>query len=165
MADLDAGTLRAIVEAGRLSTLQLERICQAYFGQALSLISGATTPDKQAEDMIAYAVQYHLTRELATGILSATVDSPAVQNLLLDGTLATPEQSGNGNSYNLLRLEGRLERIAERLDSIDRRLAAVEAAQSKPPAPPNNVDRLFVATLAVVLGLWLMWAYVNGGLR
>ena len=164
MAELDAGTLKSLVAAGRLSTLQLERICQAYFAQSLTLISGASTPDQQAEDMIAYAIQYHLTRELASGLLAATVESPAVQNLLLSDTNLTPEPNGTNGNYNLMRLENRLDRIGEKLDAIDRRLAVVESAQTRPATPPNNTDRLFVLALSLLLALAMLYTlFTNGG--
>ena len=55
---LDAEVLRAIVRAGRLSTAQLNRMCHSTFGQDLATISNAPMPGQQAEEMIAYAVQY-----------------------------------------------------------------------------------------------------------
>lgn len=158
---LDAEVLRAIVRAGRLSTAQLNRMCHSTFGQDLATISNASIPEQQAEEMIAFAVQYGLTRELAAALLNVTSESPAVQNLLL-GDMAENNQAGQ-NHYQLLRVEQKLDRMGERLENMERRMMAIEAAQVRQPVPANNWDRLLVAIM--VLATTALFVYNLIGVR
>lgn len=117
---IDATILAAIADAAKLSTAQLDRICQVALGVALTSISNGSTPAKQAADMISYAVQYDLVRELTGALLSTSADSPGLQNLLLGDTMPIqPEESHESHhSLNLLRLENKVERLADKVEVL-----------------------------------------------
>lgn len=169
VADLDMDMLRGLVEAARLSTPQLDNIAQAVMGTALRNISNASMPAEQAADLMKYAAQYGESRTLAEAVIEAAGGRAALQFLLLadrDTVGVTPtgdDRQVSGNGYNLLRVETKLDRVIERLDSIDRRQAAFEEAMQRrvaalEVAPARNgpslstaTERLLVALLALIM--------------
>lgn len=169
MADLDADMLRGLVDAARLSTAQLENIAEAVMGASLRSISNASLPAEQAADLLQYAVQYGQARKLAHAVIEAAGGAAALQFMLFNKDAedmaqnAGGEQQVVGNGYNLLRVETKLDRVIERLDSIDRRQATFEEAMQRrvtalEAAPvrsgPNfstTTERLLVALLALIM--------------
>ena len=154
MVELSAEVLQGIIGAARFSSVQLDRICQSVFGVALSQISNASTPSEQAKDMAIYAQQYQLTGELAAAILISGADRPALQNLLLSGdkNMTDHNDSQSGGGYNMLRLEGKVDRLGERLDVIERRLSIVEVIPiARSNVAPSSFDRVLVLLVTVLM--------------
>lgn len=143
----DGEMLRAMAQAARLSSAQLDRICQAYFGQGLTLISAATTPAGQAEDMVRYAEQYGLLEKLASALLQSGADSPAMQNLLLDRDMVN--EQGNSLYLHLVRLENKVDRLGERFDAMERRMERSVALSW------SNILTALLVALALASMLWL----------
>lgn len=115
---LDDSVLQSLATASRLSTAQLDRIAHSVLGGALATISNASTPEQQALDMIEYAHQYDLTRELAAAFLYTGADKPALQNLLLGRENMEDTRPQNVNvALDLVKLENRVERMFDKLDA------------------------------------------------
>ena len=74
---LDENVLQALAGASKFSTAQLDRIANGVLGASLANISNESMPERQAQDMIGYAKQYDLLRELAASLVTATVSSSA----------------------------------------------------------------------------------------
>ena len=170
VADLDVDMLRGLVDSARLSTAQLDNIAQAVMGTALINVSNRSLPAEQAEDLMRYAEQYGQVRQLAEAVIEAAGGRAALQVLLLgDRDTASVTSTGDGdrqvgaNGYNLLRVETKLDRVIERLDSIDRRQAAFEEAMHRRvntletapsragPSLSITTERLLVALLALLM--------------
>ena len=117
---LDENVLVALVDAAKLSTNQLENIAQRVLGTSLSTLSSASMPAQQAKDMITYAVQYGLMTELASALLYTGADRPGLQNLLFGNgmTTQTDEQRTAVNSLDIVRLENRVGRVEDKVDSL-----------------------------------------------
>lgn len=117
---IDANSLAAIADAAKFGESELNRISQTVFGADLaSLSSGATTAERLT-DMIAYALQYNLERDLAAVFLHMSAARPGLQNLLLSEKMPTqPEEPHDSHhSLNLIRLENKVERLAEKVDAL-----------------------------------------------
>ncbi len=146
-----------MASASRFSTAQLDNIANSVLSTHLASISNETTPDRQAQDMIAYARQYDLLRELAAAFLSTGADKPGLQNLILgeNMTIASGDR-GNSENYIMLRIESKVDNISLRLDNFEQRIRSVEAVQaSQAQSPMTNMDRLFLFSLAIlVLGMF-----------
>ena len=144
--------LRLVWTVGGQAAARVRRssiACAAVHSPLVDSATIAPMPEQQAEEMIAYAwCSNGLTRELAAALLNVTSESPAVQNLLL-GDMAENNQAGAETSYQLLRVEQKLDRMGERLENMERRMMAIEAAQVRQPLPANNWDRLLVAIMVL----------------
>jgi hypothetical protein len=161
---MDENVLVAMVDAARLSTTQLDRIAQSVLGTALSNISNKTLPSEQARDLIAYAAQYDLTRQVASAFLQIGADSPALQNLLLDGSSMTVQSSGGSGEpsvYWAIRIETKLDqvladlarqaneqtRLTQEQASLSKRLGSIE--ERSQTAPLNwNIILVFMGIAA-----------------
>ena len=123
---IDETAVAALVDAARLSTPQLETICQSVLGASVTSISSASLPAEQARDMVTYARQYGLLRELAAAIIYTGADRAGLQNLLLgnDTMVNQTEEQRNSaaNSFEIVRLENRVERLSDRLIALEHRV-------------------------------------------
>lgn len=164
---VDEDTLSALVDAARLSTPQLESVAQSVLGASVAQISNASTPAGQAKDMVTYAKQYGLLRQLAAAIIYTGADRPGMQNLLLgDEHMEQGGKQSDGNTYIMLRIENKVDNISLRLDNFEQRMRTVEAAQatqSVRPVAVSTSDRiLFVlfAALLIFLFAYNIWGRV-----
>lgn len=151
---VDEDTLSTLVDAARLSTPQLESIAQSVLGASITSISNASTPAGQARDMVTYAKQYGLLRQLAAAIIYTGADRAGLQNLLLgDENMVSTDDKRDNNTYIMLRIENKVDNISVRLDSFEQRMRSVEAAQAAKPAttPVSTSDRIMFAMFAVIL--------------
>ncbi len=158
---VDEATLSALVDAARLSTPQLESICQGVLGASIASISSASAPADQAKDMVVYAKQYGLLRQLAAAIIYTGADRAGLQNLLL-GNEAMVNQTDDqrntvANSFEIVRLENRVERISDRLTTLEHK---VDAFLQRAPLNWNIVA--WGIAIAILAGsiIWFM-ATVN----
>lgn len=149
---IDESVLHALASASRFSSAQLDRIANGVLGASLSNISDESMPERQAQDMIAYAKQYDLLRELAAAFLYTGADRPGLQNLLLgeNMTIASGGDRGNSENYIMLRIESKVDNISLRLDNFEQRIRTIEAAQAT-QRPMTTMDRLFLLSLAIVV--------------
>lgn len=155
---VDENALAALVDAARLSTAQLESICQSVLGASISQFSNASLPAEQARDIVTYARQYGLLRELAAAIITTGSDRAGLQNLLLgDENMESAGGKQQDNLYIMLRIENKLDHISTRIDSFEQRLHSVEAAQSARTPPVSTSDRIIF--LLFSLALLAMLAY------
>ena len=149
---IEEDVLVALVDAAKLSTAQSERIAQSELGVSLVELSSASTPAEQAKDLIAYAVQYDMVRQLAAAFLYTGADKPGLQNLLLGEDM---EQAGSkqqdGNTYIMLRIENKVDNISLRLDNFEQRMRTVEAAQATKVPPVSSSDRLIFLLFTIAL--------------
>lgn len=148
---VDESTLASLVDAARLSTAQMESIAQSVLGASITQISNASTPAGQARDMVTYAKQYGLLRQLAAAIIYTGADRAGLQNLLLgDENVETGnDKRSNGDTYIMLRIENKVDNISLRLDNFEQRMRSVEAAQA--PKPISASDRALVIMFAIVV--------------
>ncbi len=147
--------LHALASASKFSTSQLNGISNSVLGTALTSISSESTPERQAQDMIEYARQYDLLRELAAAFLYTGADKPGLQNLLLgeDMEQASSKQQ-DSTTYIMLRIENKVDNISLRLDNFEQRMRTVEAAQFAAAQSSNPVsasDRAVFVMFAVIL--------------
>lgn len=159
---IDESVLHALAGASKFSSAQLDRIANGVLGTALSSISNESMPERQAQDMIAYAKQYDLLRELAAAFLYTGADKPGLQNLLLGENMTIASGSDNSGNYILLRVEAKLDQalteqakqaallseVVRQQTQFDRRLYTVETSF---PKPMQALDRMFLAILALLL--------------
>jgi hypothetical protein len=126
---VDEATLSSLVEAARLSTPQLESICQSVLGASITSISSASAPADQARDMVTYAKQYGLQRQLAAAIIYTGADRAGLQNLLLGNEAMvnqTEDQRTNAaNSFDIVRLENRVERLSDKLIALEHKVDSI----------------------------------------
>lgn len=151
---IDETVLVAMVEAAKLSTAQLERIAQAVLSVSLTEISLASTPAQQAKDLIAYAVQYQLEREVAAELLIVGAGKPALQNLLLgdaDMPNQSDEQNNRNSSLDLVRLENRVGRLEDKFQDLAHR---VEGLFQRAPLNWNIIIWGIVMATAAGVALW-----------
>lgn len=151
---IDENVLVALVDAAKLSTPQLERIAQSVLSVSLSELSHASTPAQQARDLITYAVQYDMVRELAAALLYTGADRPGMQNLLLGSDMeSVGGKQQDSNTYIMLRIENKVDNISLRLDNFEQRMRSVEATQAAKPTttPVSTSDRIMFAMFAVIL--------------
>lgn len=157
---VDEDTLSALVDAARLSTPQLESIAQGVLGASISQISSVSTPAGQARDMVTYAKQYGLLRQLAAAIIYTGADRAGLQNLLFgDENMVsqTEDQRNNAaNSFEIVRLENRVERLSDRLIVLEHR---VDAFLQRTPLNWNIVA-LGIA-IAIMAGFFIWLATVT----
>lgn len=168
---IDESVLVALVDAAKLSTPQLERIAQSILGTSLVTLSNASTPTAQAKDLITYAVQYDLVRELAAALLYTGADRPGLQNLLLDKnmqhSLSSDDQANaSGNSLNLVRLENRVERLADKVDGlvgtvveVQRVVAEVQRTVSHRDNMPLNWNIIAWGVMLAIVAGSLVWSF------
>lgn len=150
-----------MVAASKLSTAQLERIAQAVLSASLTEISLASTPAEQAKDLIAYAVQYQLERELAAELLIVGAGKPAIQNLLLgDASMVnqTEDQRNTAtNAFDIVRLENRVERLADKVDALAQK---VDSLLQRNPLNWNIVGYGIMLAVLAGISMWII-ATVN----
>lgn len=155
---VDEDTLSALVDAARLSTSQLETVCQQVLGASITQISNASTPAQQAKDMVVYARQYGLLRQLAAAIIYTGADRAGLQNLLLgDESMEQGSKQQDGNTYIMLRIENKLDNISLRLDNFEQRMRTIEAAQTLKTPPVSNSDRFVFIMFTLLLAI--LFAY------
>ena len=111
--------------------------------------------------MVTYAKQYGLQRQLAAAIIYAGADRAGLQNLLL-GSEAMVNQTDDqrntvANSFEIVRLENRVERISDRLTTLEYK---VDAFLQRAPLNWNIVA--WGIAIAILAGsiIWFM-ATVN----
>jgi len=98
---------------------QLERITQQSMGTGLDAITTATDPVERARAIVDYATRYGLIRELTATVLTAGSDKPVMQNVLLDDNMSLDDgRTTQSTAIDLVRLEGKVERIAERVNEL-----------------------------------------------
>lgn len=171
---VDEQTVATLVDAARLSTAQLDSLSQGVLGASVKDISSASTPAEQARDMVTYARQYGLLRELASAIIYYGADRAGLQNLILGDEHMEPAGGKQDTSglYERLRMEQKLDtlitesqrntaqlsRILEQQAQFDRRISAVEAydkrivaIESNSPKPVPLSDKVLFIMFAVVL--------------
>ena len=152
---LDENVLQALAGASKFSTAQLDRIANGVLGASLANISNASIPERQAQDMIGYAKQYDLLRELAAAFLYTGADKPGLQNLLLgeNMTISSSGDRGNSENYIMLRIESKVDNISLRLDNFEQRVRTIEAVQATQTTqrPMTTMDRLFMLSLAILV--------------
>ena len=152
---LDENVLQALAGASKFSTAQLDRIANGVLGASLANISNASIPERQAQDMIGYAKQYDLLRELAAAFLYTGADKPGLQNLLLgeNMTISSSGDRGNSENYIMLRIESKVDNISLRLDNFEQRVRTLEAVQATQTTqrPMTTMDRLFMLSLAILV--------------
>ena len=156
-----------MVDAARLSTPQLENICQSVLGASITDISNASTPAEQARDMVTYAKQYGELRKLAAGIIDAGSGRAGLQNLLLGNeTMNQTEDQRHtaANSIEIVRLENRVGRVEDKLSSLENNLnnfeRKIEAFLQRTPLNWNIVA--WGVAVAIIVGsiVWMI-ATVN----
>lgn len=173
---LDENVLQALASASKFSTAQLDRIANGVLGASLTSISNESMPERQAQDMIGYAKQYDLLRELAAAFLYTGADKPGLQNLLLgeNMTMASSDQQSNNGTYIMLRMEAKLDQalaeqariaaqvaeVARQQAQFDRRLYTIEAVAQR---PMPTMDRAMVFLMAIAM--LAMFAYNIIGIR
>lgn len=148
--------LLAIVDAARFSSAQLARIASTALGVELSSISNAHTPHEQAADIVNYAAQYGLIKELASIMLQLAADVPAAQNHIFGDNVAET------SNIDVLRIEAKLDRILERMQEFDRRLRDVESqaqAQAQNLRQANQVS----ITPKTLVTIMVMFAIIVAG--
>lgn len=148
--------LLAIVDAARFSSAQLARIASTALGVELSSISNAPTPHEQAADIVNYAAQYGLIKELASIMLQLAADVPAAQNHIFGDNVAET------SNIDVLRIEAKLDRILERMQEFDRRLRDVESqaqAQAQNLRQANQVS----ITPKTLVTIMVMFAIIVAG--
>ena len=152
---LDENVLQALAGASKFSTAQLDRIANGVLGASLANISNESMPERQAQDMIGYAKQYDLLRELAAAFLYTGADKPGLQNLLLgeNMTISSSGDRGNSENYIMLRIESKVDNISLRLDNFEQRVRTLEAVQATQTTqrPMTTMDRLFMLSLAILV--------------
>ena len=152
---LDEHVLQALAGASKFSTAQLDRIANGVLGAPLANISNASIPERQAQDMIGYAKEYDLLRELAAAFLYTGADRPGLQNLLLgeNMTIASGGDRVTNENYIMLRIESKVDNISLRLDNFEQRIRTIEATQATQATqrPMTTMDRLFLLFLAIVV--------------
>lgn len=175
---LDESVLQALASASKFSTAQLNGISNSVLGTALTSISSESTSERQVQDMIAYARQYDLLRELAAAFLYTGADKPGLQNLLLgeNMTTASSDQQGNNGTYIMLRMESKLDQalaeqvriaaqvaeVARQQAQFDRRLYTIETVMQR-PMPMPTIDRAMVFLMAIAM--LVMFVYNIIGIR
>ena len=179
---VDEETLASLVDAARLSTSQLENVAQSILGASITSISNASTPAEQARDMVTYARQYGLLRQVAAAIIYTGADRPGLQNLLLGDEHMESVGSKQQNSdemYSRLRMEGKLDRLIEEMQrnsqqlslviqqqaqlaqqqqTFDRRLTIVESVA---PKPITMSDKFLMVMFAIVLVAMLAYNIIG----
>lgn len=118
---IDENALSVLVDAARLSTPELERIAQSVLGSSVTSVSDSSTPAEQARDMVTYAKQYGLLRQLAAEIISTGSDRAGLQNLLLGNyDMINPSEGGQRDSQriDMIRLEDRVSRNSDKFDAL-----------------------------------------------
>ncbi len=152
---LDENVLQALAGASKFSTAQLDRIANGVLGASLANISNASTPERQAQDMIGYAKQYDLLRELAAAFLYTGADKPGLQNLLLgeNMTISSSGDRSSSENYIMLRIESKVDNISLRLDNFEQRVRTLEAVQATQTTqrPMTTMDRLYRLSLAILV--------------
>ena len=155
---LDEHVLQALAGASKFSTAQLDRIANGVLGAPLANISNASIPERQAQDMIGYAKEYDLLRELAAAFLYTGADRPGLQNLLLgeNMTIASGGDRVTNENYIMLRIESKVDNISLRLDNFEQRVRTLEAVQATQTTqatqrPMTTMDRLFMLSLAILV--------------
>lgn len=146
---VDEDTLSALVDAARLSTPQLESVAQTVLGASITSISNASTPASQARDMVTYAKQYGLLRQLAAAIIYTGADRAGLQNLLLGDDMESAGDKRQSDTYIMLRIENKVDNISLRLDNFEQRMRSVEAAQAAKPV--STSDRALVVLLTLIM--------------
>ena len=102
--------IQALLVAAAFTPSELETLCQAVFGTALSGITTATDANEQADAIVAFAVQYGLVRELTDIVLHEAARRPAVQNWLLGDDMQSDAQAAA--------IQNQLQMITVRLDRV-----------------------------------------------
>ena len=153
---IDETVLATLADAARLSTAQLEGISQTVLGTALRNVSGANDPAGQIRDMIAYARQYDLTRELAAALLYTGADRPGMQNYLLgkDMVNSTDDSHGNSphvNALDIVRLENRVGRLEDKFDAMAQK---IETYLTRSPLNWSIVGWGIVLAIGAGVALW-----------
>lgn len=148
---IDENALSTLVDAARLSTPQLESIAQSVLGASISSISDSSTPAGQARDMVTYAKQYGLLRQLAAAIIYTGADRAGLQNLLLgdENMESAGDKRQDNNTYIMLRIENKVDNISLRIDNFEQRMRTMEAAQAAKPVSMS--DRAMVVLLAIIM--------------
>ena len=148
---VDENALSTLVDAARLSTPQLESIAQGVLGASVTSISNASTPSGQARDMVTYAKQYGLLRQLAAAIIYTGADRAGLQNLLLgdENMESAGDKRQDNNTYIMLRIENKVDNISLRIDNFEQRMRTMEAAQAAKPVSMS--DRAMVVLLAIIM--------------
>jgi uncharacterized protein YdcH (DUF465 family) len=152
--------LLAIVDAAKFSSAQLARIASTALGVELSSISNAPTPHEQAADIVNYAAQYGLIKELASIMLQLAADVPAAQNHIFGDNVAET------SNIDVLRIEAKLDRILERMQEFDRRLRDVESqAQAQAQAQAQNLRQANQVSITpkTLVTIMVMFAIIVAG--
>lgn len=170
--ELSKEILSGLFDAAALSRSQLERLVSSEFGSALPSISNSSTLDGVIEDIIDYAVDYGLTRQVASIVIQYAADRPGLQNWLQEKMPEREISSGNGGYQSALwtlRIENKIDlmlaeqaRQATQIQSIistqaamDGRLLRLESSKHD-YAPLSPADRFIVAILSIgLVGLFL----------
>lgn len=146
-----------MVDAARLSTAQLDRISGSVLGTALINISDASTPTRQAADMVAYAETYGLMNELAAALLYTGADRPGLQNLLLGDGMSTDPQEFNVKNPDFFRLEMRVGRLEDKHEGLAAMVAEIRRDADYRQHLPLNWNIILAGfMLSVMVGV-LIW--------
>jgi hypothetical protein len=163
---VDEETLSHLVDAARLSTPELENICQSVLGVSVSSISNASTPAQQARDMVVYAGQYGLLRQVAAAIIERGSDRAGLQNLLLGNDMDNTRTQNI--ALDLVKLESRVERMFDKLDAkldaaiLEMRHMRAESATHQPISLSGRALMfVIVALAALVVGQISLLAWVG----
>lgn len=143
---------------------QLERITQQSMGTGLDAITQATDPAERARAIVDYAARYGLLRELTATILSAGADKPVMQNILLDDNM-TLEDNRNSTALDVVRLEHKVERLADKVDGLTSVVANLSATmnailQHREGAQPLNWNIIIVGIMVSIVAGAAVWLTV-----
>lgn len=113
--------------------------------------------EERIVDLVAWADRQGMIKELTAGVLKAGASKRGLQTALLSE--AMQNNAAQGESYTLLRLETKVDRVLERQESIiaeqadlKRRMGTVETmAQTLHMRQSPTIDRVMVALLAVAM--------------
>ena len=164
---IDETAVAALVDAARLSTPQLESICQSVLGASVTSISSASLPAQQARDMVTYARQYGLLRELAAAIIYTGADRAGLQNLLLGNEIGMEDGRSNNVALALVKLESKVERMFDRLDAkldaaiVEMRHMRAEVGHQPITLTGRMIAFVLFALAALVIGQISLLAWIG----
>lgn len=111
--------LYELLIAAGFTQAQLDSITQSALGTGLSAITTSAESAEMALAVIRFAERYGLIRELTATVLMAGADKPAIQNVLLDDNMSLEDgRTQQSTALDLVRLEGKVERLAERVTDL-----------------------------------------------
>ena len=137
---------------------ELERITQQSMGTGLTAITTSDNAETQARDVVNYAEDYNLIRELTATVLAAGCDKPVLQNILLDDAMTLEDTKGNAQStataLDLIRLENKVERMFDSMNSkLEAALSEMRHIRRDTPSTPVELSSRAIAVILVVLAL------------